>query len=317
MHFGRGLVVTSHQASEKSTEGHDAILLTLRNQEARIAKLEKSSPRTLFERLTASATASALFLGLVLTAASLYDAIVAKPRADRISALGRFNDAVNSAAKVSQDLAVQMQTNNAQLQLAVMSQAAPQILNDISTAKALLRELNNDDVGIPQLIVLISGAFTAGDLDSVKEFADRGVKLTNVTPYLHAEAERYEGKYLFASGDPTKGRAAYEAAVSALGTSSAFAAERAFILADLVLEEYTSGDCQTAAADLQDLAAALKLPQVTPQARAQVGQTTKAQLLQLQDQHCPAPQALDVLFPDSSRRIHFKNIRNPRSSASH
>ena len=46
----------------------------------------------------------------------------------------------------------------------------------------------------------------------------------DVTPYLHSEAKRYEGKYWFMSGDPDRGRQSYQAAIEALGTAPLSAA---------------------------------------------------------------------------------------------
>ena len=92
-----------------------------------IGKPPEKSP---FKKLTESASASALFLGLVLTFVSLHDAFISKPAADRISRLSQFNQAVNAAAKARQELAtLQMQTADPQLRLAVASIVTPQILN--------------------------------------------------------------------------------------------------------------------------------------------------------------------------------------------
>jgi hypothetical protein len=282
---------------QSSANSDDAVLLMLKSQEIRIAELENAVKKTLFKKLTESASASALFLGLVLTFISLYDAFVTKPEADRINRLSQFNQAVNSAAKSWQDtIQLQYQITDPQVQQAMASAAMPRILNDISTARAILPYLGTSDIGISQLIVLMSVAFTTGDLDSVKGFVTRAVDKTDVTPYLRAEAKRYEGKYLFASGDPVQGRKSYEAALSALGNSPGAVSTKAYDLGELVVLEFSSGDCGSAAADLQSLVATLKLPQIAVQHRLQMATTVKSQLIQLQGQHCPTLQNLDALL---------------------
>jgi hypothetical protein len=284
----------SSRAKELS-EALDAVLLMQESQHARITSLENPAKKSLFKVITESGSASALFLGLILTFVSLREAFVTKPEADRILRLSQFNQAVNSAAKTHQTV-IQSQTTDPQQQLAMMSIATPQILNDISTARALLRGLDNSDVGIPQLIVLVSGAFTAGDLESAKSFVDRAVSKQDATAFLRSEAKRYEGKYFFLGNKPVQARQSFETALSILGDSPGVAAARAFVLSDLVPLEFVFGDCATAAADLQRLADALKLPQVYPQQRLQMASTVKGRLLQLRGQRCPPPENLDTLL---------------------
>lgn len=155
--------------------GDEAILLMLKSQETRIAQLETETKKTLFKRLTASASASALFLGLILTFGSLREAFVTKPEADRISRLSHFNEAVNSVVQRRQELIkLQAQNPNPQLQLAMASSTTTGILNDISTARAILRDLSDKDIGISQLTVLFNELFTAGD--SGKRQEHRGTR---------------------------------------------------------------------------------------------------------------------------------------------
>jgi hypothetical protein len=68
----------------------------------------------------------------------------------------------------------------------------------------MLRDLDNSDVGIPQLIILISEAVTAGEIDSAKDFVTRAVSKTDVSPYMRSEAKRYEGRLLFYTGYPVQ-----------------------------------------------------------------------------------------------------------------
>ena len=54
------------------------------------------------------------------------------------------------------------------LVLAMKSATTTQILNDISTAKAILRDLEDKDVGISQLFILIYAAYSAGDVNGAE-----------------------------------------------------------------------------------------------------------------------------------------------------
>lgn len=290
-------VMTDPAPLQTSPDAEDAILLMIKSQEARIAKLEDSNQKTLFKKMTASASASALVLGLVLSLISLYDIFVTKPEANRISKLSQFNQTVNSAAKTRQEiLQSQVQGVDPKLQLATVTMATPRILNDLSTARAMLLNLDDDDVDIPQLIILISEAFTTGDLAVAKEFVSRAVGKTGATPYLRSEAKRYEGKFLFLSGDPAGGRRSFQEALSVLGDSPATASQRAYALGELVVVEFAFGDCESAAADLKSFATALRMPAVFPQARSQILAATREQLDPLQGQRCPMTPSLDTLL---------------------
>ncbi len=285
-------------ASAQSLDNpENAVRLMLKSQDDRIKKLEAGDRGSFAKMMTASASTSALFLGLVLTAISIYDAVVTKPEADRIVRISNFNQAVNSAAKTRQDMTqLQMQTSDPKLQLAIGNWATPQILNDISTARAILPYLRDEDVGISQLIILASESATAGDLVSVREFVVRAVGKTDASSYMHSEAKRYEGKYYFLTGDATSGRQSFEEALRTLGTTTNTAAVRANDLADLTLSEFTSGDCSQAAADLAALGEALHAPGVLPLARSQVVATVKDQLGQLRGQHCPNPPDIGAIL---------------------
>lgn len=265
----------------------------LKNHENRIGKLEETSHATIFKRITASA--SALFLGLILTFASLHDTFVSKPEADRIARLSEFNKAVNSAAQLRQEITKsQFDSANPSLQLAMVSAVTPQILNDVSTARAILKDLKREDVGIPQLIVLTSEAFTVGDVENARVFVARAVAITDATSYLRSEAKRYEGRLFFLTGDANRGRKSFNDAVTLLGDAAATLSARSYVLADLVLYEYSAGDCAIAGTEFKTLLDTIK--GVHDRSRAQVGETVKAQLLQLQGGRCPAPQNLDALI---------------------
>jgi hypothetical protein len=274
----------------KQTEENNPADLLLRNHEERLGELEKSSHKTTFKRLTETASASALLLGLILTFVSLRDAFISKPEADRIARLSQFNQAVNSAAKLRQDLTISSldSTTSAQRQMVMISMVGPQILNEISTARAILKDLKSDDVGIPQLIILISEAFNVGDFDAAKTFVAVAVDKTNVTPYLRSEAKRYEGRLLYFTGNPVEGHKAFEVAMDAMPVNPATLATRAYILSDLIAVEYQFGDCISGSADFQRFLAMSK--DLADQQRQQIGATLKTSLLQARA--CPQPENL-------------------------
>jgi hypothetical protein len=266
--------------------GDKAILLMLESQETRIAKLESEGKKTIYKRLTESASASALFLGLVLTFGSLRETFVTKPEADRISRLSQFNEIVNTAVQRRQELIkMQAESSNPKLVLDMESATTTAILNDMSTARAILRDLSDRDVGISQLTVLFNESLTAGDMESGKTFQERAVKLTGVSTFEHSEALRLEGRYFFASGDPIKGRQSYMAALSTL--SPELVAAKAYDLIDLIPREIGSGDCQNAGADSSSLATMINSPQVPPQAKSQLVASLKGVLSQMPPQRCP------------------------------
>jgi hypothetical protein len=277
----------------------DPIVLALQSQEARLARLEEEgNHKGLFKKLVGNAGTVALLLGLVLTARSIYDVFVTRPEADRIERLSKFNEVVNSVAKKQQDMMQLVgQAADPKMQLTIASAMTPQVLNDLSTAQAMLRDLDDKDVGIPQLIVLMNAAATEGDWPTVKSFVNRAVSQTDVTPYLRSEAKRFEGKYWFMSGDAERGHQSYQDAVEALGPAPVAAAARAFDLGDLVATEYTVGACPRAAADFSILVAALRSPFVAEQARMQIAASVIAQVTSA-GRRCPTPDDLAALRPE-------------------
>jgi len=280
----------------EQTEDNNPADLLLRNHEDRIGELERSSHKTTFKRLTETASVSALLLGLILTFVSLRDAFISKPEADRIARLSQFNQAVNSAAKLRQELTLSGLDSavSSQRQMTMISMVGPQILNEISTARAILKDLKSDDVGIPQLIILIAEAFAVGDFEAAKAFVAVAVDKTNVTPFLRSEAKRYEGRLLYMTADPVEGHKAFQAAMDVVVDVPATLATRAYILSDLIAAEYQFGDCTNGSADLQRfLAMGKNLPD---QQRLQIGATLKAALLQTQA--CPQPENLASIGGD-------------------
>jgi hypothetical protein len=270
----------------------EAILLMLKSQETRIAQLETETNKTLFKRLTASASASALFLGLVLTFASLYDAFVTKPETNHVSRITQFNDAVNSAAKLRQDTAIASWTTitDPLKQAALVQIVTPQILTNVSTARAVLPYLTDNDIGIPQLMTLITESYTAGDFDGMKVFVERAVNLKNVTPYMHSEAKRFEARYFFIMGDPAKGRQSFKDELLALGESDATTYNRAFAIGEETYSEFLYGDCSEAFTDVSNFIAIL--PRLQPQYRSTLAVGLRDQLRAAQSQHCTAPEPI-------------------------
>jgi len=285
----------TNQLDTQSATEAGAILLVLKNLEARLHKVEDPK-KTLFKKSTENAGAIALFLGLVLTFASLYDVFVIKPAADRLSALTQFNRAVSSAAQIRQELSeMQARTADPSIRLAVLSSATPRILNEISTARAILPDLDDADIGIPQLITLISESYTAGDLYSVKEFVARAVAKKDVSPYLRSEAKRYEGKYFFYSGDAKRGRESFEEALSALSTLPGNAAARAYVLGDLLALEYATGDCALVESGLVRFADIIRSGAIPLENRSQLVGSLLTQLQQFQGRHCAMPSNVSLL----------------------
>src|SRR5262245_54646410 len=68
--------------SDAQAKGH--LYLLLANLCDRVSKIEEAGQKSALKKITENAGAVALFLGLVLTAASLYEVFVTRPRADRI-----------------------------------------------------------------------------------------------------------------------------------------------------------------------------------------------------------------------------------------
>lgn len=277
--------------------------IVIANHEARLTALEETSNKRFFRSAAEMGSLSALMLGLILSLMSLYDALVTKPEGERISRITQFNQAVNSAAKLRQDvLQTQAQTKDPKLQLIISSNAVPQISNNISTARVILKDMNDEDVGISQLIVLINESMNLGDMDSAKSFVVRAVNKGNVTPYLRSEAKRFEGRLFFVSGQQAPGRQSFFDAVEALGSTPYSAAEKSYIWGDLVLVEYTFGDCEHASIDIQKFITEVQKPQMLSDHRAQLIATLRSGLTQLKDGKCPMPQEEVLNLVDGATR---------------
>lgn len=264
--------------------------------ESRRSKAAKTQENTgILRKFSENIGAVGLALGLILSAASLYDVFIRKPEADRISALSQFNQAVSSAAKTRQELIQMSQSGDPATRLAVSSMAMPRILNDISTARALLPELRDDDVGMPQLLILISESMTAGDNSSAERFIARALEKNNLTPYMAAEARRYSGKYMFATGRPNEARSMYLEASKLLGDGPATRAAKAFNLADLIGMQYAFGHCGALEADIDEFIQLVNSQGISLEIRAQLTGAISSQLSQFSGQRCQRPRNSDVL----------------------
>ena len=242
-----------------------------------------------FKAFTENAGAVALTLGLLLSIISLYDVLVRKPEADRITAISQFNQTVNSAAKIRQELIQSANSSDPAIRLAVASMATPRILNDIATARALLLTLEEKDIGVPQLLILISESMTAGDTASAKEFVSRAVNRTDVTPYMKAEALRYQGKFQFVTGDPVAARSSYQQALTALGTGVQVNAVKAYTLADRIGMQLAVGACDGIEDDLSEFGVLLQSQGVSAEVRSQLVGAVNLQIEQYSGQKCPRP----------------------------
>lgn len=283
-------------SDDKPKNQLDALTLLVQSQERRITKIEDAGQKSTFKKLSENAGACALILGLILTFASLYDVFVTKPAAERIASLSQFNTTVNAAAKIRQELVqAQGQTNDQQLQLNLAMLATPRILNEIATARAIMRELSDEDIGIPQLIILISEAFTSDDKESAKIFINRAIAKKNVPPYYRSEAKRFEGKYLFWTGALTDAREAYRQALQALGDNPLNANARAFVQGELIVLEFTMGDCDQLRDEVAVLTTTLKLPTIQIASRGQIVTTMLNQMRQVPNNRCAIPTELTTL----------------------
>lgn len=279
------------------TVGLGAARFVIKDLQRRVQQLEGDSKKSLLKIVTTSASTSALLLGLILTLTTLYDVFVSKPAANRVARINQFNQAVNSAAKTRQELAqLQIQSADPRLQLAMAQFATPRILNDVSTATAILSGMSDDEIGIPQLIVLISEAFTTNDLVNAKILVDRAVAKKDATDFLQSEAKRYEGKYHFASGNPDMARRSYEQAVTVLGSKPATAAARAYALSDAATMELMLGNCEIAIDKLKRVAVAISTPDIMRDNQAQMKATLQDYVRQWPQEKCAIPGELLTLL---------------------
>lgn len=261
----------------------------------RAKRLRDSGLWTKFKILSENSGAVGLVLSLVLACLTLYDVLVSKPAAERIVALTQFNQAVSAAAKIRQDLAHQMQGVDPRMQVVMQSMATPRILSEVATAKAVMPNLPDEDIGMPQLSILIFESMTAGDPEGMKGLVDRAVGKRNLTPYMAAEARRYQGKYFFVAGRPQDARKSYLEADKLLGTHISVSVARAYNLADLISTEYALGFCDQLESNIEAFVALVNVQGVAAENRAQLASGLANQLGQYTGQKCPTPPNLSKL----------------------
>jgi hypothetical protein len=173
--------------------------------------------------------------------------------------------------------------------------ATPRILNEISTATAILPTLRDDDVGIPQLIILFTEAMTAGDAISARKFVERAVNKQGMSQYMASEAHRSYGRFLYIMGQPSEGRQKYVHAIDLLKSEPSSTAARAFVMADLTSTEFSYGQCEFVPRHLEDLRALLHSEGISLEVRAQLAGGVSTQLKQYSSGRCLVPPSVDLL----------------------
>lgn len=263
----------------------------------RANRLGDSGLWTKFRTLSENSGAVGLMLSLVLACLTLYDLLVSKPAAERIVAITQFNQAVSAAAKIRQDLAHQMQSVDPSVRVTVQSMATPRILSEVATAKAVMTNLSDEDIGMPQLAILIFESMTAGDPEGMKGLVDHAMRKRDLTPFMAAEARRYQGKYFFVAGQPEDARESYLAADEILGTDISVSVARAYNLVDLISTEYALGYCDQLEGNIDAFVALVNAQGVAAENRAQLASSLANQFGQFSGQKCPTPRNLPKLVP--------------------
>ncbi|VVN40686.1 hypothetical protein PS862_04032 [Pseudomonas fluorescens] len=270
--------------------------------DARLERLEKPEENTWLKKIEKKMSLLALLVGIVLSAISLFDVFWSKPNEERIRDLAEFNGAVNAVANLRQGMVrLQFESNNPQMFAAMNSMVIPQVLANIQYATEVLPRLG-DDVGIPQLVVLISEAMNIYDWKSAQKLVDRAVATKNAAPSMMSEAYRFQGRLMFFTGRIDSGRTAYEQSLKVLAGEQAFGinATRAFVVSDWIMAELSMGDCSLANKRTQDFAELVRSSQIAGMARIALVTTLKAQIAQIVTStgRCLEPPELSLL--DSS-----------------
>ncbi len=275
------------QEEPRSDSVTDRALLatSLAAHEARIKQIEdKIEDKTIFGSVQKKASFIALMIGIVLSGFSLFDVFWSKPREALFRDMAEFNKTVNAVASLRQNAAqLQFQTSNPQMIEAMNSMVMPQILANIQYATALLPRLE-DNVGIPQLIVLIYEAMNIYDWQSARVLVDRAVAIKTAVPTMQSEAHRYRARLLFMTGQADEGRKAFEDALNIMGKEDAFGINgpRAYVVKDWVLSEFMVGECGLTTERVNQFLKLLNHPQVMGQMRLGMASSLRAQLEQLQ-----------------------------------
>ena len=259
--------------------------------EAKVNKLERQAEGPL-DTWQKRGSFMALLIGIVLSGYSLFETFYAKPKDAALHDIEEFNHAVNEVANLRQGLIrTQLESKNPQLTMAMSSMTMPQILANIQYATALLPKLG-DDVGVPQLIVLIGEAMNIYDWRSAELLVDRAIHSPKAIPTMRSEAYRYKARLNFMTGKAQEGRKAFEDSLNAIREEPGFGINgaRAYIVSDWVISEFNLGDCSIGNERVTQFLRLLDDPQVQQMAKEGMRATLKAQLMQ--SSHCPMPSEL-------------------------
>jgi hypothetical protein len=313
--YQKGEQMTSSSENHANDLDGEALLLptALKSLEARISRLE-CAPKSRLKSLTENAGVAALILGLVLTISSLYDVFFAKPESDRIQRIGQFNEAMHSAVldreeqlkalgqgQAEQSGAVRQAQADETTQLAAkvpksdvqsndlsISAAKMLAMVDLSTARALLRDIRDDDVGVPQLDFLEDAAVDDGDNAAADDLAKRAIAKKNVSPYLHSEAERQYGVTLERLRRPEDARHEFQLALATLGDGADTFLVRSYILNNWIVGEYSVGDCLHGSAAFARFLDMLQSTDVPEPTKHQIAVELRENLRQV-PARCPVP----------------------------
>ncbi len=242
-----------------------------------------SSERSLFGYVKEYGSFLALMIGIFLSVVSIFDIFWKKPGESRIQTISEFNKVISSVANLRQGL-VQMHVQGADPALlqAATSMVLPQILANLHTAEILMSDIEND-VGIPQLIVLTSEAMTVYNWDSAELFIQKAVKIDKAPLSLKSEAKRYRARLFFVTGRFQDARKSYEDAINSIRNIDAFgiSGARAFIMADWIIAELSLGDCSIASERSREFIEYVNNPKILKIQRRGMILTLKSQIAEL------------------------------------
>ena len=293
-------MASDESKNDNTLEDLDPLVAAALNAfDARLENLEKPKKDSLIERMQKNMSFFALAVGIVLSVISLLDVFWNKPTEQRLRDMEEFNSAVNAVSSLRQGMVkIQFESNNPSMIAAMNSMIVPQVLANIQYATALLPRLG-DEVGIPQLVVLISEAMNIYDWKSANILVNRAVNIKTAAPSMMSEAYRFKGRLKFFTGKIDEGRTAYGDALKVLQDERAYGINgtRAFIVSDWIIAELSMGDCSLAGQRAQDFVDLVQSSQVTGMARGALVTTLRAQIAQVaaSSERCPEPAELASL----------------------
>jgi hypothetical protein len=283
--------------SPPSADNFQGLAIAVQGLQSRVDHLEAGGDKSLFKRLTENASAAALLIGLALTVAQVRETFFSKPEADRISQLSAFNQAVGEVARLRQELAeMPSRISDANSRLVVAGVMTSRILNAATTATAMLPDMKDRDVGVPQLIVLINEALNNGDMKSVDMLTQRAANKTNVTDFQHSEALRYRAQFYFAVGDASSGRKTIADALTFLAPQAV--AARAYDVMFLVTGEMGAGACADLPDAMHQFMSLVSSPQIATEQRGELVATLRPQYEFTQRVRCTNLPPVESAFPN-------------------